>query len=183
MFWYYVLQNFDNFQWWPDLAATLARKKFWDRSGDNIIILKSINYFCKNLYLPWWPNSEYASNISFLKSTLEYVHVYMRINVYIYMHISVTTFAKSFVLNVWLVSKYVPQISFFKFRFRICSRVYVSSCYGLKTATFKMELYVTIVNGFYILNAAYHLLQYLSVSYFYRTFLHFFLVVFCRIVT
>ena len=98
------------------------------------------------------------------------------------MHISVTIFTGSSVLNVWLVSEYVPQISFFKFRFWICSRIFVSSCYGLNTATFKMELYVTIVNGFYVLNATCHLLQYFLVSYFYRTFLHVSLVVFCRIV-
>ena len=58
----------------------------------------------------------------------------------------------------------------------------MSTYYGLNTATFKMELYVTIVNGFYVLNAACHLLQYFSVSYFYSTFLHVSLVVFCRIV-
>ena len=48
-------------------------------------------------------NSEYASDISFLKSTLEYVRVLM--SIYVYIHIFVTTFAGSSVLNVYLVSE------------------------------------------------------------------------------
>ena len=59
-----------------------------------------------------------------------------------------------FFLNVCLASEYTFLNSFLKSNFRICSRIYVSSCLDLKTATFKMEVFVATVNGFHVLNVA-----------------------------
>ena len=50
-------------------------KVFWGRSGYNIIVFKSVNYFWKILIVDVWLNSD--SDISFLKFTLAYVDVFM----------------------------------------------------------------------------------------------------------
>ena len=109
-----------------------TRETFRDRPGGKSIVFKS-TIFGKIFIFHVWLNSGYASDISFLKSTLECFHVHRWL--YVYMLISATIFAGSSVLNVWLVSEYVLQISFFKVQFRICSRISVSCCYGLNTVS------------------------------------------------
>ena len=92
-----------------------SHKTFWDISGDNNIIFKSVNYFCKNLYrrcMNTPMNPEYACENSFLNSTSEYVRVFMCI--FVYMYIFVTIFAGISILNVWLVSEYTFILSFLK---------------------------------------------------------------------
>ena len=68
-------------------------------------------------------------------------------------------------LNVWLGSEYVSDISsLLKSTSEITLYIYTNICYGLNTATIKMELLATIGHGFYILNVTFQILDAASVE-------------------
>ena len=55
---------------------------------------------------------------------------------------------------MWLRSEYASDISCLLKSTLEYVRILCEQIYGLKTATFKMELSATIVNGFYVLSVA-----------------------------